>query len=199
MKITTAWRDGIAESRFDDDPAQLAVVRELQELQDWLEEQRGFVERVRHLFTPSIRTAQRRGIYLWGGVGRGKTFLMDLFFETLARSDKRRVHFHRFMSEVHDRLRDIRETDKAGNPLDGVAADLAQEAAILCFDEFFVSDIAAGGCRSNSGARSAAWSKCSHPTTCTRLICRRLGVCAVETDEARVAHFESRFPIVRGA
>ena len=78
------------------------------------------------------------GLYIWGGVGRGKTFLMDLFFETLSLEDKHRAHFHRLMKDVHDRLRALGEIE---DPLAAVARDMAAEARVLCFDEFFVSDI----------------------------------------------------------
>ena len=78
------------------------------------------------------------GIYLWGGVGRGKTFLMDLFYRTLDLPAKRRIHFHRMMSEVHARLKILENTE---DPLDKVAAAISSEASVLCFDEFFVSDI----------------------------------------------------------
>jgi len=79
------------------------------------------------------------GLYIWGGVGRGKTFLMDLFFETLAIENKRRVHFHRMMYEVHQRLKELGDVE---DPLDKVAETFADTARVLCFDEFFVSDIA---------------------------------------------------------
>ena len=79
------------------------------------------------------------GIYLWGDVGRGKTFLMDLFFETLPVDKKTRIHFHRMMADVHRRLNILGDVE---DPLDKVAADIAEEARVLCFDEFFVSDIA---------------------------------------------------------
>ncbi len=84
-------------------------------------------------------TPPPRGLYLWGGVGRGKTYLMDCFYECLPGSDKRRVHFHRFMEDVHDRLRSL---GQAEDPLISVGQDLAAQAKVLCFDEFFVSDIA---------------------------------------------------------
>ncbi len=79
-----------------------------------------------------------KGLYLWGGVGRGKTYLMDMFYECVPGPGKLRMHFHRFMYRVHADL-----TRLAGrkNPLDGVADGLAAEARLLCFDEFFVSDI----------------------------------------------------------
>ncbi len=80
-----------------------------------------------------------RGLYLWGAVGRGTTFLMDLFFNALPFSDKRRQHFHRFMASVHERLRAHRDVE---NPLDFVADDIASETRVICFDELVVTDIA---------------------------------------------------------
>ena len=78
------------------------------------------------------------GIYLWGGVGRGKTYLMDLFYECLPFPDKRRVHFHRFMLSVHEELECLQGIR---NPLDKIAAGIADETKVLCIDEFFVLDI----------------------------------------------------------
>ncbi len=80
-----------------------------------------------------------RGLYLWGGVGRGKTFLMDLFFSELPIEAKRRYHFHRFMQEVHAGLHRHRNIE---SPLEQVAAEFAASARVLCFDEFSVSDVA---------------------------------------------------------
>lgn len=79
-----------------------------------------------------------QGLYLWGGVGRGKTYLMDCFFESLPFERKMRVHFHRFMRRVHADLTTYRGHS---NPLEKVAADIANEAIVICFDEFYVSDI----------------------------------------------------------
>jgi cell division protein ZapE len=79
-----------------------------------------------------------RGLYLWGGVGRGKTWLMDLFFASLPFADKRRSHFHRFMYDVHERLR---HTHRQRSPLQRIAQSIAREARVLCFDELFVADI----------------------------------------------------------
>jgi cell division protein ZapE len=81
----------------------------------------------------------QRGLYVWGSVGRGKTWLMDLFFQSLPFRDKQRSHFHRFMQSVHDELR--KHKDQA-EPLDSVAERLAHRARVLCFDELFVTDIA---------------------------------------------------------
>ncbi|EGU38894.1 cell division protein ZapE [Vibrio scophthalmi] len=78
------------------------------------------------------------GLYFWGGVGRGKTYLMDTFFDSLPIEKKMRVHFHRFMLRVHDELRELHDVS---DPLEAVADILKQEAEIICFDEFFVSDI----------------------------------------------------------
>jgi cell division protein ZapE len=80
-----------------------------------------------------------RGLYFWGGVGRGKTYLMDTFYESLPFARKMRSHFHRFMQRVH---RDLRALAGEKNPLQLIADRLALEARIICFDEFFVSDIA---------------------------------------------------------
>jgi cell division protein ZapE len=79
------------------------------------------------------------GIYLWGGVGRGKTLLLDLFYQALPLVKKKRYHFHRFMYQVHQ---DLTQYQGSKNPLKKVAAKLGQELDVLCFDEFFVSDIA---------------------------------------------------------
>jgi len=80
-----------------------------------------------------------RGLYVWGGVGRGKTWLMDLFFHSLPFKDKQRSHFHRFMQFVHDELK--KHKDRA-DPLELVAEKVAKKTRVLCFDELFVADIA---------------------------------------------------------
>lgn len=83
-------------------------------------------------------TSPVRGIYFYGGVGRGKTYIMDTFYECLPVTRKQRTHFHRFMQMVHGRLTALKGQK---NPLEHVAADIAEDARVLCFDEFFVSDI----------------------------------------------------------
>lgn len=82
-----------------------------------------------------------RGVYLHGAVGRGKTMLMDLFYEAIPFAPKRRLHFHAFMSEVHERIQRGRATTD-GDPIPFVAAEIAAEAALLCFDELTITDIA---------------------------------------------------------
>jgi cell division protein ZapE len=79
-----------------------------------------------------------RGLYLWGGVGRGKSFLMDAFFACAPLANKERVHFHRFMQDIHHRLRDLQGQE---DPLGPVARDLARRSRLMCLDEFQVTDI----------------------------------------------------------
>ncbi|MGV3769407.1 MAG: cell division protein ZapE [Sphingobium phenoxybenzoativorans] len=82
-----------------------------------------------------------RGLYMWGGVGRGKSMLMDLFFDTVQVNRKRRAHFHEFMIEVHARLAEARKSE-SGDPIPPVVAALAEEARLLCFDEMVVNNMA---------------------------------------------------------
>jgi cell division protein ZapE len=89
----------------------------------------------------SKKPTPARGVYLWGGVGRGKSMLMDLFVSSLQINRKRRVHFHEFMLEVHDRLR-VERQKEAGDPISPVAAALAEQARCLCFDEMVVNNSA---------------------------------------------------------
>jgi cell division protein ZapE len=137
--IRDAYEQHLLEHGHVRDPAQSAVVDLLADLQERLlaapPPRRGLAK-----FLPRERNAPQLipGLYLWGGVGRGKTFLMDLFFETLPLDAKRRAHFHRIMKDVHERLRALGDVE---DPLAVVARDMAAEARVLCFDEFFVSDI----------------------------------------------------------
>jgi len=82
-----------------------------------------------------------RGLYLWGGVGRGKSMLMDLFFDSVHIHRKRRAHFHEFMLDVHERLKEARKSE-SGDPIPPVVASLADEARLLCFDEMVVNNMA---------------------------------------------------------
>ncbi len=139
MRPLVRYREFLQAPDFVHDPAQEQAVRLLDDLHQRLIQRRA--ARRGRLLGGLLRARRRepeRGLYFWGGVGRGKTFLMDLFYESLPFADKRRVHFHRFMQQVHAELK-----ARAGrkNPLDEVSAQLAGECAVLCFDEFFVSDI----------------------------------------------------------
>lgn len=124
------------------DPAQLAAIGRLEDLRRRLvaAERAGNkpLARVRRLLRPPPRAAER-GIYLWGGVGRGKTLLMDAFHASLPFEAKRRRHFHRFMNEVHAQLKTLAHTE---SPLTVVAGRIADEARVLCLDELQVNDIA---------------------------------------------------------
>ncbi|RZO81560.1 MAG: cell division protein ZapE [Halieaceae bacterium] len=122
------------------DAAQASVIEQLDDLHARL------LARVARQHTIWSRTQRllgrsegpERGLYLWGGVGRGKTHLVDTFFDSLPIERKLRVHFHRFMQRVHAALT---RYSGAKNPLEVVAQDIADDAVVLCFDEFFVSDI----------------------------------------------------------
>jgi cell division protein ZapE len=137
LSIREAWEISLTREGHVRDAAQEAIVDTFEALQQQLldshSRSRGLLAKLRR--EPRVAV---KGLYIWGGVGRGKTFLMDLFFESLQLERKRRVHFHRMMQEVHARLR---TQDNIEDPLDRVAADIANDTRVLCFDEFFVSDI----------------------------------------------------------
>ncbi len=141
MSIREAYEDSLHREGHDRDRAQEKVVALLADLQHRLLDAPQPARGLRALFGRHNRPhpASVPGLYIWGGVGRGKTFLMDLFFDTLKLRDKRRIHFHRMMHDVHDRLRRLGDIE---DPLDRVAGGIARDTRVLCFDEFFVSDIA---------------------------------------------------------
>lgn len=119
------------------DPAQRAAAQRLQRFYDELLELK--VARRNRIRKLLIHPPLPRGVWFWGGVGRGKSFLMDCFFEAVPYQRKRRVHFHAFMREIHAALR---AHHSENDPLARVAANIAHETRLLCFDEFHVSDIA---------------------------------------------------------
>ncbi len=136
----------VADGALAADPAQRKALESLQTLLDRLSARpaptaTGFA---RLVLARLKRRAAPRGVYLWGGVGRGKTMLMDLFFDAAPVEKKRRTHFHAFMADVQDRLHRVRAgtPDDETSPVARVAADIAQETRLLCFDEFTVNDIA---------------------------------------------------------
>ncbi|MDH4071999.1 MAG: cell division protein ZapE [Gammaproteobacteria bacterium] len=138
MTIYEAYEAAAREHDLVPDPAQRRIVDALADLQHRIVIGQGAGSRLRRMLSGGGRRSGVRGIYLWGDVGRGKTFLLDLFFRSLDIEAKRRSHFHRMMSDVHRRLKALGNIE---DPLDRVAADIAAETRVLCFDEFFVSDI----------------------------------------------------------
>ena len=147
MDLHAKYRRAIETHGYNPDEAQLHAVEILQRIGNDLEQhatQKGWLAQIRRRYLDRLtgRPAKLipvQGAYLWGGVGRGKTFVMDLFFESLPFDDKLRFHFHRMMYRVH---RDLRKLKNHEDPLEIIAQDLASKARIICFDEFFVSDIA---------------------------------------------------------
>ena len=163
---SAAYADGVARGDWQDDPAQRKVLAELDRIHAALQEAPARDGLLSKLFARDSGNAAPRGLYLWGGVGRGKTFLVDLFFDQMPlqevrgaaptdvprprsgggwwgegegeHSGKRRTHFHRFMREVHERLR-----AHAGerDPLAAIAKEWRASLRLLVLDEFFVSDI----------------------------------------------------------
>jgi cell division protein ZapE len=134
------YRARVSAGEMEADPAQLEIAGRLDALATALAGwKRGRGNGLFSLF--ARRQPAPRGLYIHGKVGRGKTMLMDLFFEAIALDAKRRIHFHAFMSEVHDRIGAARKS-VPGDPIPQVAAQLARECALLCFDEFHVTDIA---------------------------------------------------------
>jgi len=139
LKIRAAYEANLLREGHVRDPIQLQLLAELEALEQSLVDAAKKPGRLRRWFSGRSTSTVSKGLYIWGGVGRGKTFLMDLFFDSLPIAAKRRVHFHRLMQDVHRRLAKLQDTE---DPLAVVAADIATETHVLCFDEFFVSDIA---------------------------------------------------------
>ncbi|MEZ5498779.1 MAG: cell division protein ZapE [Steroidobacteraceae bacterium] len=141
--LLLAYQHALEARGLKSDAAQRKVLTELDRLGSELLEaeldSQSLAAKLRRRLGNSRAQTPVRGIYLWGDVGRGKTFLMDLFFDHLDLDRRRRVHFHRFMFEVHRQLRSLRNV---AAPLERVAAKIAKDTRLLCFDEFFVADIA---------------------------------------------------------
>jgi cell division protein ZapE len=138
MNVQERYAALVAAGELRPDPEQAAAAARLDALQAALEADQGG-GLFKRLFGGEVESA--RGIYLWGGVGRGKSMLMDLFHHCLNRPDKRRAHFHEFMLEVHARLREERKKEK-GDPIPPVVEAIAAEARILAFDEMVVNNSA---------------------------------------------------------
>ena len=135
MSLVAQYESRLVAEGLTSDPDQLRVLESLQRLADELSRptpKKGW----KQMFQPAPPAV--RGLYVWGGVGRGKTWLMDLFYDQLSGKSKARFHFHRFMQLVHKELTAIK--GKA-NPLEIVAAGMARDWQVLCLDEFHVVDI----------------------------------------------------------
>ncbi|MEO8176231.1 MAG: cell division protein ZapE [Sphingomicrobium sp.] len=133
--VGTAYAALVAAGELQPDPAQLRAVEALDRLEAVMARRNGRL--LGRLLKP--RDDELAGVYLWGGVGRGKSMLMDLAFDHSAARPKRRVHFHAFMLETHQRLRVARATEE-GDPLEEVAEQIAGEARLLAFDEMQVNN-----------------------------------------------------------
>lgn len=136
MKVRQAYEAELAAKGYRSDPAQLRAVDALQRCADeWTE----YKERRSNALKKLIhRPPVPRGVYMYGGVGRGKSFLMDCFFNAVPIKRKVRLHFHEFMREVHRELADLQGTV---NPLDVLGARISKRFKLICFDEFHVADI----------------------------------------------------------
>lgn len=141
MSQLTPWQhyqQDLTREDFSHDPAQEQAVKALQRVYDELQKpQKPQKSGWRNWFSRE-KNSKVQGLYLWGGVGRGKTYLMDTFFDALPGEQKLRAHFHRFMHRIHRELDELKGTR---DPLLVIAKQMAQQYRVICFDEFFVSDI----------------------------------------------------------
>lgn len=138
--VSQVYAQRLHELGYQGDAAQMAAVTELARCEQELEAYDP--ERARKKFMRWLSRAHKvtlpKGVYMYGGVGRGKSFLMDCFFEAVQIEGKRRLHFHEFMREVHQQLHRLQGTV---NPLDVLAREIAVRHPLICFDEFHVSNV----------------------------------------------------------
>lgn len=148
QSVAQAYDNLLRDRVIEQDANQLDIVRRLDEISEALRNARaGNGKFLGRLFGSRQNPEGIKGLYIWGSVGRGKTMLMDLFFESAPVAQKRRIHFHPFMAEVHAAIHTWRQSKKAGKargeePIGPVAEKLAAQTRLLCFDEFSVTDIA---------------------------------------------------------
>lgn len=144
MTPSERYQTDLQQLDFSHDASQARAVDHLQDLYERLiaslndKPARGVFSRLLSGFKAPVPAQPIKGLYFWGGVGRGKTYLMDAFYDSLPFEQKMRVHFHRFMQRVHKELKAL---GGKKNPLNLIAEKLASETRVICFDEFFVSDI----------------------------------------------------------
>ena len=137
MSLQQRYAQDLRGKGFVADPVQQRAIGSLQHLSDTLNKA-GNAPRnsLLHLLVGPLRIP---GVYLWGGVGRGKTYLMDLFYDSLQGIGKQRVHYHKFMLDIHEQLRVL---PKSPNPLMIIGKSIARRTRVLCLDEFHVTDVA---------------------------------------------------------
>ena len=136
MGVRALYLATLAERGYQADPAQLAAVDALERCEnEWADYK---ARRSNALTKMLLRPPIPRGVYMYGGVGRGKSFLMDCFFRSVPLTRKTRLHFHEFMREVHRELLELKGTV---NPLDELSRRMARRFRLICFDEFHVADI----------------------------------------------------------
>jgi len=134
--VTDLYQQTLAERGYTADPAQLRAVASLQRCQD---EWAAYKARRGNALTKMLmRPPIPRGVYMYGGVGRGKSFLMDCFFQAVPLTRKTRLHFHEFMREVHRELQELKGTV---DPLDELGRRVARRYRLICFDEFHIADV----------------------------------------------------------
>ena len=134
--VTELYHQTLSERGYQSDPAQLRAVASLQRCQD---EWAAYKARRGNAVTKMlVRPPIPRGVYMHGGVGRGKSFLMDAFFQAVPLTRKTRLHFHEFMREVH---RELQELKGRQNPLEELGQRIARRYRLICFDEFHVADV----------------------------------------------------------
>ncbi|MFA5489660.1 MAG: cell division protein ZapE, partial [Candidimonas sp.] len=137
MNVREYYDQALEERGYRPDQAQIAAIDRLQQYyDDWVRFKSDRSSALKKLFR---RPDVPRGIYFWGGVGRGKSFLMDAFYQTVPVKRKARLHFHEFMRGVHRELDNVKGRP---DPLDEVARRIAKRYRLICFDEFHVSDVA---------------------------------------------------------
>src|ERR1044071_6677735 len=135
--VVEVYQQSLAKRGFVQDSSQWRAVERLQKLyEEWSEYKKRRNSALRRLL---VKPALPKGVYLWGPVGRGKSFLMDDFYLCVPLVRKRRVHFHHFMREIHREMNELKGTE---DPIAAVAERTARRYRLVCFDEFHVSDIA---------------------------------------------------------
>lgn len=137
VSVLGLYQEALRKRGFEPDDSQYSAVLRLQQLyQEWSDYKRQRSTAIRRLV---VHPPLPRGVYLWGAVGRGKTFLMDSFYRCLPLVRRRRVHFHHFMRDVHRELDELKGTV---DPLDALAGRIAKRYRLICFDEIALSDVA---------------------------------------------------------